>query len=82
MRRNNKRVECLTCGGYGWYYDEGMIQKKCETCNGEKTIPIKDYEIICPCCNGKRYIERKPGWCGTCKGEGKLDWIDIIKMKL
>lgn len=43
---------------------------------------LKEYEKICPFCNGAGIIPRAVTelWlCLKCNGRGKIDWIDKIK---
>ena len=58
---------------------------RCRLTNVSKARCRKDEpdfwtEIDCGCKNGKRYRERAKV-CSRCKGEGRLDWVQMITSK-
>ena len=48
-----------------------MLEIKCEECDGEGKIDINKYRFV-----EKNYIE-----CPTCKGSGKVEFIDDGKRR-
>jgi hypothetical protein len=43
--------------------------------------PLKEGEVICPVCNGKRLLpltDDSIRFCKKCKGSGKLDWVELV----